>query len=604
MKKIIGFIMCTLLITTTGFSVAEINDNEEEINDIEAKTNSGIIDTDTKIDIEDSNQIKNQIYNPYYLKPKWNYDPLGNSTYGSIALEDIDEDGFLEILFSSGFDVFHQAPGWTYVLRYDGELQKGWPILTNSEPWHVPVAADIDPSYPGLEVITTSQIPGTFEEYTYAWHIDGTTVSGWPIMGGAASASPAIGDVDADGSLEIIHPSDNGYTANRGLHVRNGDGSEVHGWPVLDYDWKKFSTPAVADINNNGDLEIIISFGSEIYVLNNDGSVMDGWPKSGSITGVGPVLADLDNDSDFEIFIPSNYNISVYHHTGEYVDGWPVSIDFPVYSSIVIGDINSDRELDVIIHSGDKIYAWNSNGTSIYGWPIFVENVCCLLHPPILGDIDGDGTIEVIITNNDGLDAFHNNGVRVEGFPMMFTKPEYVTMGSPAFGDIDCDGKLELVAVIEGDVMVWDCDSDMTEWPMFQFDPWHTGLYSLLPSKPTITGPTSGKIGEEHEYIFNAKDPNNGKLFYYIKWGDKQVEDWIGPYSSGENVKINHTWSTKGTYIIIAKVKNELGTESGWGTLEVTMPKNKPIRYSFPIFEWLLERFPIIKQIMRYYFKQ
>ena len=518
MKKIIAFIMCTLLITTAGLSVAEIEEHGKNINKREIESTSGIIDTDTKIDIEDSNQIKNQKNSPYTLPPKWTYDPLGNSTYGSITLEDIDEDGFLEILFSSGFDVFHQAPGWIYVLRYNGELQQGWPILTNSEPWHVPVAADIDPSFPGLEVITTSQIPGTYEEYTYVWHTDGTIVSGWPVLGGAAKASPAIGDVDADDLLEVIHPSDNGYTADRGLHVRNGDGSEVPGWPVLDDDWKKFSTPAVADIDNNGDVEIVISYGSELYVLHSNGSVMEGWPRSGSLSGVGPVLADLDNDSDFEIFTRSDYNISAYHHTGDYVDGWPVSIEFPVYSSIAIGDINSDRELDVVVHSGNKIYAWNSNGTTIQGWPILVENVCCLLHPPLLGDIDGDGTINVIVTNNDGLDAFHKNGVRVSGFPMTFTKPERVTMGSPALGDIDCDGKLELVAVIEGDVMVWDCESDMIEWPMFQFDAFNTGLYSLVPSKPTITGPTSGKAGEKHEYIFNAKDPNKDQLLYFIKW--------------------------------------------------------------------------------------
>lgn len=601
MNKIIAFIICTLLMTTTGLSVTGLSENKKIFNNIEIKINSEVIDTDTKFDIDVSNRLKTHIFTSYFLKPKWTYDPLGNSTYGSIALEDIDDDGFLEILFSSGFDVFNQAPGWTYVLCYDGELYDGWPILTNSEPWHVPVAADIDPGFPGLEIITTSQIPGTFEEYTYAWHIDGTIVSGWPVMGGAASASASVGDVDGDGQLEVVHPSDNGYTADRGLHVRNGDGSEVNDWPVLDYDWRKFCTPAVADIDNNGNLEIIISFGSEIYVLNNDGSVMEGWPKNGSITGVGPVLADLDNDSDIEILISSNNNISAYHHTGEYVDGWPVSIEFPVYSSIVIGDVNNDFGLDVVVHSGNEIYVWNANGSLIHGWPIVVENVCCLLHPPILGDIDGDGTIEVILTNNDGLDAFHNNGERVGGFPMMFSKPDRVTMGSPALGDIDCDGKLELVAVIEGDVMVWDCESEIIEWPMFQFDAWNTGLYSLSPSKPSITGPAKGKAGDKYEYIFNAKDSDNDDLFYFINWGDNQVEEWIGPYTSGENVKINHTWSKKGTYIIKAKVKDEFGAESGWGVLEIKMPKNKHFIFNYPILCWLFECFPNMFPIMRFF---
>ena len=32
MKKIIGFIICTLLITSTGFSIAEIDENRNELN--------------------------------------------------------------------------------------------------------------------------------------------------------------------------------------------------------------------------------------------------------------------------------------------------------------------------------------------------------------------------------------------------------------------------------------------------------------------------------------------------------------------------------------------------------------------------------------------
>ncbi len=569
-----------------------IGKNDLIINDTESEIDVGNIDIDTKFDVKEGLEILS-LTDPPCLTPKWTYDPLGDHTYGSITLEDIDEDGYLEILFSSGFDVFNEAPGWTYVIRYNGEIQQGWPIQTNSEPWHVPVAANIDPDFEGLEVITTSQIPGTFLEYTYAWHYDGTTVPGWPIAGGARKASPAIGDIDTDGLPEVIHPTDSGYNADRGVHVRNGDGSEVSGWPVLDDDWKEFSTPAIADIDNNGDLEIVISYGSEVYVFKNDGTIFDGWPKDGSISGVGSVLADVDRDGDLEIFMTSGQNICAFHHTGEFVDGWPVSIDFAVYCSIALGDINSDGEIDIVVHSGDKIYIWNSNGILLPGWPITVENVCCLLHPPILGDIDGDTTLEILITNNDGLDAFHYNSQRVEGFPLEYTKPEHTTMGSSALGDIDADGKLELVVVIEGDVMVWDCEGNNVEWPMFQNDPWHTGLYTITPSKPTITGPNRGKVGIEQEYTFTALDPDGDDLYYYIEWGDENVEEWIGPFDSGKSINVNHTWDHKGKFEIKAKAKNIHGVEGPWGSLKVTMPKIHQVSFlrwlnHFPFFQIIL----------------
>lgn len=565
------------------------------INNKEIESEVENIDNDVKIDLEDDSHVISLI-DPPCLIPKWTYDPLGDHTYGSITLEDIDEDGYLEIMFSSGFDVFEEAPGWTYVLRYNGEIKQGWPIQTDSEPWHVPVTADIDPDFQGLEVITTSQIPGTFLEYSYAWHSDGTTVPGWPIKGGARKASPAIGDIDSDGLPEIIHPTDSGYNADRGLHVRNGDGSEVSGWPVLDDDWEEFSTPAIADVDNNDDLEIIISYGSEMYIFHNNGTVVTGWPKDGSISGVGPVLADTDGDGDLEIFMTSGHDICAFHHTGEFVDGWPVTIDFAAYYSIVLGDIDSDGETDIIVHSGNKIYIWNSNGITLSGWPVTVDNICCILHPPILGDIDGDETIEVLVTNNDGLDAYHHNGERVEGFPISYSKPEHTTLGSPALGDIDADGKLELIAVVEGDVMAWDCEGSNVEWPMFQYNPWNTGLYASTPSKPTITGPNSGKIGEKQEYIFSAIDPNSDDLYYYIEWGDGQYEEWIGPFVSGESIKLNHTWDKKGNFEIRAKVKNTQDIEGPWGVLKVTMPKNQRV---FPL-QWL-EFFPIIQLIINFF---
>jgi hypothetical protein len=565
------------------------------INNKEIESEVENIDNDVKIDLEDDSHVISLI-DPPCLIPKWTYDPLGDHTYGSITLEDIDEDGYLEIMFSSGFDVFEEAPGWTYVLRYNGEIKQGWPIQTDSEPWHVPVTADIDPDFQGLEVITTSQIPGTFLEYSYAWHSDGTTVPGWPIKGGARKASPAIGDIDSDGLPEIIHPTDSGYNADRGLHVRNGDGSEVSGWPVLDDDWEEFSTPAIADVDNTGDLEIIISYGSEIYIFHNNGTVVTGWPKDGSISGVGPVLADTDGDGDLEIFMTSGHDICAFHHTGEFVDGWPVTIDFAAYYSIVLGDIDSDGETDIIVHSGNKIYIWNSNGITLSGWPVTVDNICCILHPPILGDIDGDETIEVLVTNNDGLDAYHHNGERVEGFPISYSKPEHTTLGSPALGDIDADGKLELIAVVEGDVMAWDCEGSNVEWPMFQYNPWNTGLYASTPSKPTITGPNSGKIGEKQEYIFSAIDPNSDDLYYYIEWGDGQYEEWIGPFVSGESIKLNHTWDKKGNFEIRAKAKNTQDIEGPWGVLKVTMPKNQRV---FPL-QWL-EFFPIIQLIINFF---
>ena len=120
-------------------------------------------------------------------------------------------------------------------------------------------------------------------------------------------------------------------------------------------------------------------------------------------------------------------------------------------------------------------------------------------------------------------------------------------------------------------------------------------------NQPTITGPTSGKASTRYEYTFVATDPDENDVYYYIEWGDDNVEEWIGPYASGEKVAIKHRWAEQGTYTIKAKSKDVFDEESDWEHLEVSMPRNKQsintliLRFlekrshTFPILRHLLE---------------
>ncbi len=101
------------------------------------------------------------------------------------------------------------------------------------------------------------------------------------------------------------------------------------------------------------------------------------------------------------------------------------------------------------------------------------------------------------------------------------------------------------------------------------------GHGNIPPDKPTINGPSNGRVGETYSYTFTAVDGNNDNLFYYIKWGDGSHTGWIGPYKSGETITLNHTWNHRGSFVIQAKTKDIYGLESDWSTLEVSMPKNK-----------------------------
>jgi len=106
------------------------------------------------------------------------------------------------------------------------------------------------------------------------------------------------------------------------------------------------------------------------------------------------------------------------------------------------------------------------------------------------------------------------------------------------------------------------------------------------PEKPDIDGTTSGSAGTEYTYTFNSVDPNGDDVYYYIMWGDGHVEVWDGPHASGVDVDIAHTYANQGTFTIEAKAKDSNGAESGWSTLQVTMPLNKV--FTNPLFLRLL----------------
>ncbi|PNX49997.1 MAG: hypothetical protein BV456_08170 [Thermoplasmata archaeon M8B2D] len=107
------------------------------------------------------------------------------------------------------------------------------------------------------------------------------------------------------------------------------------------------------------------------------------------------------------------------------------------------------------------------------------------------------------------------------------------------------------------------------------------------PNKPIINGPLSGKIDTEYTYIFKATDPDGDKIQLYINWGDGNIDEWIGPYQSDEEVNISHIWTKQGKYTIKAKAKDDFGYESEWSeSLIVTMPRLKQI-LNRPLFKFL-----------------
>ena len=118
------------------------------------------------------------------------------------------------------------------------------------------------------------------------------------------------------------------------------------------------------------------------------------------------------------------------------------------------------------------------------------------------------------------------------------------------------------------------------------------------PNTPNISGPASAKPKVEIEYTFETTDPEQDNIFYYVDWGDGTNSSWVGPYASGEEIKIKHKWSFKNVYRMKCKVKDTNEAESNWGTFDITIPRYKFIRNAF--ISRFLERF--FKNVYSFYF--
>ena len=401
-------------------------------------------------------------------------------SFSSSALGDIDGDGDMEIVVGSC--------GRVYAWHSDGSIVSGWPRSAGVGAGSSPALGDIDGDG-DIEIV----VGGSSGKNVYAWHHNGSTIAGWPkTTDGSVPSSPALDDIDGDGDIEIVIGS-----RDDKVYAWHHNGSTVAGWPKTTGD-DVSSSPALGDIDGDGDIEVVVgSVDKNVYAWHHDGSTVTGWPKTtGSFISFSssPALGDIDGDGDIEIVAGSGDGmVHAWHHNGSAVAGWPKTTgDYS--SSPVLGDIDGDGDIEIVAGSGDgMVHAWHHNGSAVAGWPKTTGDYSS---SPVLGDIDGDGDIEIMAGSVDKkVYAWHHDGSAVAGWPK--TTYSYVS-SSPALGDIDGDGDIEVV-VGSDKMYVWDCSGiynpNNIEWGMFRHDVGHTGLYKAMTQVSWLSeSPTSGTV--------------------------------------------------------------------------------------------------------------
>lgn len=120
------------------------------------------------------------------------------------------------------------------------------------------------------------------------------------------------------------------------------------------------------------------------------------------------------------------------------------------------------------------------------------------------------------------------------------------------------------------------------------------------PNTPKIDGPRRGIPGEEYKYTVVTTDPDGDDVIYCFDWDDDSGQICIGPFPSGQEATLNHTWAEQGIYTIKVKAGDIHGAESDNATFRVLMPRIKAIN---PFFIRLIENFqntfPFLRELLR-----